>query len=264
MIVAGCDIGSLTAKAVLMQNEEILSTAMIRSTPKPQESAKLVMNSAMEAAGLSMDDISYAVGTGYGKSQISFVDSVESEIACHGRGAWWNVPSIRTVIDIGGQDAKVIRVDEHGNVTRYSYNDKCAAGTGRFLEVIAEALDVELEEMGALSLKSTEKVNISNQCVVFAETEVVSLINEGKEVADIINGLSRAMASRAASLAKGIGVEQDVAFTGGVAKNGGVALALGQALGYPLKALSIDPQINGALGAALIAQENLKQQQASI
>ena len=259
MIVAGCDIGSLTAKAVLMQNEEILSTAMIRSTPNPQESAKRVMNSAIEAAGLSMDDISYAVGTGYGKSQISFVDSVESEIACHGRGAWWNVPSIRTVIDIGGQDAKAIRVDEHGNVTRYSYNDKCAAGTGRFLEVIAEALDVELEKMGELSLKSTEKVNISNQCVVFAETEVVSLINEGKEVADIINGLSRAMANRAASLAKGIGVEPNVAFTGGVAKNGGVARALEQALGHPLIELNIDPQINGALGAALMAQEKLKQ-----
>ncbi len=259
MIVAGCDIGSLTAKAVLMQNEEILSTAMIRSTPNPQESAKRVMNSAIEAASLSMDDISYAVGTGYGKSQISFVDSVESEIACHGRGAWWNVPSIRTVIDIGGQDAKAIRVDEHGNVTRYSYNDKCAAGTGRFLEVIAEALDVKLEEMGELSLKSTEKVNISNQCVVFAETEVVSLINEGKEVADIINGLSRAMANRAASLAKGIGVEADVAFTGGVAKNGGVARALEQALGHPLIELNIDPQINGALGAALMAQEKLKQ-----
>jgi len=263
MIVAGCDIGSLTAKAVLMKNEEILSTAMIRSMPKPQDSARLVMNSALEAAGLSMDDILFSVGTGYGRSQISFVDSVESEIACHGRGAWWNVPSIRTVIDIGGQDAKVIRIDEQGNVTRYSYNDKCAAGTGRFLEVIAEALEVELEEMGDLSLRSTEKVNISNQCVVFAETEVVSLINEGKEVADIINGLSRAMANRAASLAKGIGVVQDVAFTGGVAKNGGVALALEVALGYPLKALNIDPQINGALGAALIAQENLKQQQAS-
>nr|MBC8246977.1 2-hydroxyglutaryl-CoA dehydratase [Deltaproteobacteria bacterium] len=163
--------------------------------------------------------------------------------------------------DIGGQDAKAIRIDEHGNVIRYSYNDKCAAGTGRFLEVIAEALDIELEEMGELSLKSTEKVNISNQCVVFAETEVVSLVNEGREVADIINGLSRAMANRAASLAKGIGVEQDVAFTGGVAKNRGVALALGQALGHPLMALNIDPQINGALGAALIAQENLKQQQ---
>jgi predicted CoA-substrate-specific enzyme activase len=264
MIVAGCDVGSVTSKAVLINNEEIVSTATIRSQPKPQESARLVIHSALQAAGLSMDDISYAVGTGYGKSQIYFVDSVESEIACHGRGAWWNVPSIRTVVDIGGQDAKAIRIDEHGNVIRYSYNDKCAAGTGRFLEVISEALDVPLEEMGELSLKSTEKVNISNQCVVFAETEVVSLINEGKEVPDIINGLSRAMANRAASLVKGIGVEQDVAFTGGVAKNQGVALALERALGYPLKALSIDPQINGALGAALLAQENLNHRKASV
>jgi len=263
MIVAGCDIGSLTAKALLMNDGEIVSTAVIRSTPKPHESARLVIDSALQTAGLSMVDISYAVGTGYGKSQIPFVNSVESEIACHGRGAWWNVPSIRTVVDIGGQDAKVIKIDEHGQVMRYSYNDKCAAGTGRFLEVIAEALEVKLEDMGELSLMSTEKVTISNQCVVFAETEVISLVNDGKEVADILNGLNRALANRAASLAKGLGVENDVAFTGGVAKNMGVARALEQSLGVPLKTLNIDPQINGALGAALLARENMEQHKAT-
>jgi len=173
------------------------------------------------------------------------------------------VPSIRTVVDIGGQDAKVIKIDEHGQVMRYSYNDKCAAGTGRFLEVIAEALEVKLEDMGELSLMSTEKVTISNQCVVFAETEVISLVNDGKEVADILNGLNRALANRAASLAKGLGVENDVAFTGGVAKNMGVARALEQSLGVPLKTLNIDPQINGALGAALLARENMEQHKAT-
>jgi predicted CoA-substrate-specific enzyme activase len=147
-------------------------------------------------------------------------------------------------------------MDDNGNVARYSYNDKCASGTGRFLEVMAEALEVPLDELGALASKSTEKLSISNQCVIFAETEVVSLVNEGKETADILNALHHSLAKRVASLARSIEVKTDVMMTGGVAKNSGVFNALAEALGIELKAVDgVDPQIMGALGAALYAQE---------
>jgi predicted CoA-substrate-specific enzyme activase len=203
-----------------------------------------------------MEDIEYCIGTGYGRKHIPFMDSLESEIACHGRGAIWQVPSARTVVDIGGQDAKAIRVDEKGNVERYVYNDKCASGTGRFLEIIADSLDIKLEDMGAISGRSTEKLTLSNQCVVFAETEIISLVNEGKEIADIISALHQAVANRAASLARGILVAPDAVMTGGVAKNSGMFEALQKALGMKLHRVD-NPQINGALGAALFAADTI-------
>jgi predicted CoA-substrate-specific enzyme activase len=255
MITAGCDIGSLTAKAVILKDNKIIGQEVIRVKTNPAESANDVLRLALEKAGVSQSDIRAAVGTGYGKDYISFAASTQSEISCHAKGAWWNLPSVRTIIDIGGQDAKAIRIDEKGNVARYIYNDKCAAGTGRFLEVMARAMEVKLEEMGDLSAQAKEKIRISNQCVIFAETEVVSLINEGRDVRDIINGLHHAMANRVASLAKSIEVHEDVVMTGGVAKNSGMFNALSEGLGVPVKALPIDPQINGALGAALFAAE---------
>ncbi|MBI9077303.1 MAG: 2-hydroxyglutaryl-CoA dehydratase [Desulfatibacillum sp.] len=255
MIVAGVDVGSLTAKAVILQNDKILASAVLRATPSPSQSAQAVMDMALAQAGLSQDDVAFTVGTGYGRKQIDFVNHVESEISCHARGAVWNLPSVRSIIDIGGQDAKAARIDENGNVERYGYNDKCASGTGRFLEVMAEALEVPLEDMGDLDLKATRDVSISNQCVVFAETEVISLVNKAYEVPDIVKGLHKAMAGRVAALAKSIGMESDVAFTGGVAKNKGLARALEKALGIELKFLETDPQTNGALGAALMAAQ---------
>lgn len=266
MIVAGCDIGSLTAKAVIMENGVMLSHAVIRAKTRPAESAELVMQKAMErakekiGAGLTQKDIGYVVGTGYGREQIPFVDQVESEISCHAKGAWQVMPSVRMIIDIGGQDAKATRLDDNGNVARYIYNDKCASGTGRFLEVMAEALEVPLEELGKLAAQSTEKLNISSQCVIFAETEVVSLVNEGFKTADILNALHHSLAKRVASLARSIDVKTDVVMTGGVAKNTGVFNALSEALGLPLKALDgVDPQIMGALGAALYADEKVRE-----
>jgi predicted CoA-substrate-specific enzyme activase len=242
-----------------MDEGKIISSSVILSKANPAESADEVMNTALTQAGLTLDDIHYSVGTGYGKEQISFVKRMESEISCHAKGAWWDTPSVRTVIDIGGQDAKAIRIDDTGKVIRYAYNDKCASGTGRFLEVMADALEVEIEEMGAIGKQAKEKVTISNQCVIFAETEVISLINEGKEVSNIVNGLHHAMANRVASLARSIGVEQDVVMTGGVAKNNGMFDALVKGLTFPVKALDhVDPQINGALGAALFAEEFLQ------
>lgn len=255
MITAGCDIGSLTAKAVVLKDGKIVGHQVIRVKANPGASADEVLALAAEAAGISRSDITATVGTGYGKEHIAFASSTCSEISCHAKGAWWSLPSVRTIIDIGGQDAKAIRIDEQGNVARYIYNDKCAAGTGRFLEVMASALEVDLADMGALSARSTERIRISNQCVIFAETEVVSLINEGRETCDIIRGLHHAMANRVASLAKSIEVHEDVVMTGGVAKNSGMFNALSEGLGVTVKALPVDPQINGALGAALFAAE---------
>ena len=256
MIVAGCDIGSLTAKAVLMESGKVISSAVIRAKNKPSESAGKVMQMVLERVGLQRDSIVCVVGTGYGRAQIPFVDSVESEISCHARGARYLLPSARMVIDIGGQDAKATRMDESGRVDRYLYNDKCASGTGRFLEVMAEALEIPLDEMGNISAGSKEKLTISNQCVIFAETEVISLVNEGKETPDIVNALHHAMAKRVAALARSIGIEEDVVMTGGVARNSGVFQALSEALNIQLKALNgADPQIIGALGAALYARE---------
>ncbi len=256
MIVSGCDVGSLTTKAVIMKDGDILASRVILSTANPRHSAEEVMELALRDAKLSRDDVEYSVGTGYGRNQVPFANRVESEISCHGKGAWWCLPSVRTVIDIGGQDAKAIKLDENGNVVRYTYNDKCASGTGRFLEIMAEVLEVKLEDMGEIGRQAKEDIGISSQCVIFAETEIISLVNEGKDLPDILNSLHRAMANRITSLAKSIGVEQDVAITGGVAKNAGVYHALAETLKTPLQALKIDPQINGALGAAILAQEN--------
>ena len=259
MIVAGCDVGSLTAKAVIMRGDEILAARVMRAKSHPEESANEIMGQALERAGLVMEEISYCVGTGYGRASIPFARSVESEIACHGKGAQWQMPSVRMVIDIGGQDAKAIRLDDQANVIRYVYNDKCASGTGRFLEVMADALNIDLNNMGEVSLSSQNPISISNQCVIFAETEIVSLVNEGRDIADIINGLHHALAHRVAALAKGIELQDDIVMTGGVAKNKGMFAALENALGKKIKDLDRDPQINGALGAAIFAAERLRQ-----
>jgi len=256
MIVAGCDVGSLTAKAVIMAGDDILSQAVMRVRAQPADAARQVMQQALDRTDLTLGDVTCCVGTGYGKDRVPFADRVESEIACHARGAWWRVPSARTIIDIGGQDAKAMRVDADGRVVRYIYNDKCASGTGRFLEIMADALEVRLEDMGRVGQTARETLAISNQCVIFAETEVVSLINAGKDVPDIVAALHRAMANRVASLAGSIGVENDVVMTGGVAKNAGVFDALAAGIDTALTPLDgLDPQIVGALGAALFAGE---------
>jgi (R)-2-hydroxyacyl-CoA dehydratese activating ATPase len=259
MIVAGCDVGSLTAKAVIMADDDILSQAVIRVRAQPADAARQVMQQALDGTDFTWEDMTYCVGTGYGKDRVPFADRVESEISCHARGAWWQVPSARTIIDIGGQDAKAMRVDAGGRVVRYIYNDKCASGTGRFLEVMADALEVRLEDMGRVGQTARETLVISNQCVIFAETEVVSLVNAGKDVPDIVAALHRAMANRVASLAGSIGVESDVVMTGGVAKNAGVFDALAAGIDTALKPLDgLDPQIVGALGAALFAGQHAR------
>jgi predicted CoA-substrate-specific enzyme activase len=255
MYVAGCDVGSLSAKALIMNNGDVLASHVIFARPEPEDSAREVMEKTLAKAGLSLTDISYCVGTGYGRNSIPFANAVESEIICHGKGAQWLMPEVHMVIDIGGQDAKAIRLDDSGNVIRFAYNDRCASGTGRFLEVMSGAMGINLEDMGEISSRSKNPLSISNQCVVFAETEIISLINTGNNLSDIVAGLHKSLAHRVAALARGIELSSEITMTGGVAKNSGMLAALEEALGVKLRKMATDPQIIGALGAALIARQ---------
>jgi len=257
MIVAGCDVGSLTAKAVIM-NGSILGHAVIKAKSKPEESAADVMDLALKNAGLKMEDISFCVGTGYGRNKIPFVHLAVSEIACHGKGAQWIMPSVRTVIDIGGQDCKAMRMDKDGNVLKFTTNDKCAAGTGRFLEVMAKLLGVSLDALGTISENAKDPLSLSSTCTVWVQAEVVHHLNSQKPVADIAAAINRAMAIRVAILANQIKAEKDICMSGGVAKNKGVVSQLEKVLGMKIKKLRYDPQIVGALGAAVIAGEKAK------
>ncbi len=253
MLVAGCDVGSLTAKAVILGDGELIAQHIVRGRTNPEESARQVYEAVLSKAGITEKDVRYCIGTGYGRKKIPFVNDVMSEIACHGMAVKWLLPSVRTIIDVGGQDAKAIRVDEKGDVARYVYNDKCASGTGRFLEIMSTAMGIGLEQLGQKSLESKTPIKISSQCTVFAETEVISQMNNGAKLPDLINGLHFAMAHRVASLARSIEFEKDVAMSGGVAKNIGMYRALEQALNLTFIKTKSDPQINGALGAALFA-----------
>jgi predicted CoA-substrate-specific enzyme activase len=260
MIVAGCDVGSLTGKAVILKDGEILSHAIVPTTPKPERTAKNAMDEALENGKLTLEEIGYIVGTGYGRVKIPFANSEISELSCHGKGAHSFIPSIRTIIDVGGQDCKVIKVSKDGKILDFAMNDKCAAGTGRFLEVMAKTLELKLEELGPISLESKNQAKITAQCSVFAETEVVSLMADGIEVPDIVAGIHDAIASRIMSLVYRVGLEEDLTITGGVAKNIGVVAFLEKKLGIQTKKLPVDPQLMGALGAALTAQEKAESQ----
>jgi predicted CoA-substrate-specific enzyme activase len=256
MLVAGCDVGSLTAKALLMEDGSILSSELRKVRPRPELSALEVMEEALRKAGRRWEEVAYCVGTGYGRVRIPFAQENVSEISCHGKGAHWLLPSVRTVIDIGGQDCKVIRVDGEGKLVNFVMNDKCAAGTGRFLELMARTLGVGVEELGKLS--STKLVPITNLCTVYARSEVLSYLAEGARPEDVAAGINQAMASRVKALASRVGVEREVVLSGGVAKNEGVVKYLQEMLGVPLVRLEFDPQLVGALGAALFAGERVK------
>ncbi len=263
MIVAGIDVGSLTGKCVILKAaqkfgmDEILSSSLTHTRVKPVTTATIVYEEALENANLTKGEIKYSVGTGYGRVKIPFADKNISEISCHGRGAFHYLPNVRTIIDVGGQDSKVIRVDASGKLSDFTMNDKCAAGTGRFLEVMARALETTLDQMGPLALQSNHPAMISAQCSVFAETEVVSLIADGIPVKDIVAGLTESIASRIVSLVNRIGLKEDVTITGGVAKNIGVVTSIEKKLNVKIKKVPIDPQLIGALGAALFAKDKV-------
>lgn len=251
---AGVDIGSVSTKACLLSQEGvILSYSIIGTGARPADAGNRALEQALESVGRTREEIRCIVGTGYGRVSLANADKTVTEIQCHAKGAYFLDPAIELVIDIGGQDSKVIRLDRKGSVIDFAMNDRCAAGTGRFLEVMARALDVGLDEMASLSLEGIP-VSISNMCTVFAESEVVSLVAREVEKERIIAGIHKSVAERTAALIDRVGLGEKVALVGGVAKNRGMKAALEKALVTPLF-VPKEPQIVGALGAAIVALE---------
>lgn len=254
MYFAGVDIGSTMTKVVVMdQNSSLLSAIKGPTGPEHRQLANKVMRQALEQARLQTDDISYIVATGYGRFNVPFADRQITELSCHARGVSSLFPNVRTAIDIGGQDAKCMKID-NGKLTSFVMNDKCAAGTGRFLEVTAATLGIRLEDMGDVSLKATKRTQISSMCTIFAQQEVTALISRGEKLENIVAGLHNALASRVAALAQRLGIEPDLVLTGGGAKNIGMVRAMEEILGCELL-VPEEPLLTGALGAAILASE---------
>ena len=254
MPVAGIDIGSLSTEVVILKKEEMLAQVIIPTGANSKLAAEKAMKEALEKSGLSFNELGYIVATGYGRVSVPFANKKVTEISCHGKGAFFLHPGVRTVIDIGGQDSKVIRLSPQGKVIDFVMNEKCAAGTGRFLEVMAHALETDLEEMSRPSAPSVKTANISSMCTVFAESEVVSLVAEGHPREEIIKGIIYSVVERTISLARRVGVEEELMMTGGVAKNIALREALEKSLGIKIT-VPDEPQAAGALGAALLAAE---------
>ena len=253
-LTAGIDAGSTTTKAVLLgAGRKVVSFSLLPTGPDSREASRQALLQALQAAGADERDVAGTVATGYGRD-IAEADKTVTEITCHARGVHAVLGSVRTIIDIGGQDSKAIRINGEGRVQDFAMNDKCAAGTGRFLEVMSRTLGIALNEMGTRSLASAKRVHVSSMCTVFAESEVVSLVARGEKVEDIVNGIHQAISDRVASLAVRVGLELPAAITGGVAKNQGVVRALEERLATRLD-IPGEPQITGALGAAIIAWE---------
>ncbi len=258
MYVLGIDSGSTSTNAVIFnENQEMKAFSVVRTGAKAGESAERVVKEVLEKAKLKREQISYIVSTGYGRVSIPFADETVTEISCHGKGAHYFNPNVRTILDIGGQDSKVIKLDSEGEVIDFVMNDKCAAGTGRFLEAIARTLEVEIEELGEIALKSKEEIVITSMCTVFAESEVISLIANNKEKADIANGICHAIASKAFSMIRRVGLEPEVMMTGGVAQNLGVVHAVEEKIQNKLY-ICKEPEIVGAVGAAMYAISKLR------
>jgi len=254
MITAGIDIGSATTKVVLMKDERILSYSIVPTGVNGREAAEKSFKNALVKAGIEMSDVKGVVATGYGRIRAPFTDKRVTEITCHARGVLHELRNAGTVIDIGGQDSKVISIGSSGRVVDFVMNDRCAAGTGRFLEVTAHALGINVSEMGGLALKSSNPLRISSMCTVFAESEVISLLAQGESKEDIIAGLHESISERISSMLNQISIQKEVVLTGGVAKNAGIIKSLERKLKMKI-IVPAEPQISGAVGAALIAQE---------
>ena len=248
----GIDIGSTASKCVMLADgKEIISKSLIAvgaGTSGPQRAIEEVLRQA----GMRKEDMSFILATGYGRNSLEdFADHQMSELSCHAKGAAFLFPEVRTVIDIGGQDVKILRV-ENGARTNFQMNDKCAAGTGRFLDVMARVLEVDVNDLGTLGAKSTKHVGISSTCTVFAESEVISQLAQDTDKCDIINGIHQSVAGRVAGLAHRVGVQDQVVMTGGVAQNEGIVKALEDQLGHKIHTSPLTQYV-GALGAALFA-----------
>jgi len=253
---AGVDIGSTMTKVVIV-NDAVLASVIGPTGPEHRKLANRVMEEALAKAKLAFEDITYVVATGYGRINVPFADKQITEISCHARGVAHLLPEVRTVIDIGGQDSKGIKLKD-GRAVDFVMNDKCAAGTGRFLEVTAEELGVSLEDMGRLSLEAKHRVEISSTCTVFAGQEVVAKLSEGVALPDIIAGLHEAIATRIYGMLRRLKIEREVAMTGGGAKNIGLVKAMEAKLGFPVL-VPPEPLLTGAIGAALLGRDIVRE-----
>jgi predicted CoA-substrate-specific enzyme activase len=250
----GIDIGSTASKCIIMKNGDEIAAKSLVDVGAGTSGPERAIQAVLAGAKLEMKDVAHVLSTGYGRHSMAEADSQMSELSCHARGAYFQFPNVRTIIDIGGQDAKVLRLDEDGMLINFVMNDKCAAGTGRFLDVMARVLEVRIDDLESLSEESTKDVTISSTCTVFAESEVISQLSRNTDKRDIIRGIHRSVASRAGALAKRIGLLDDVIMTGGVARNRGVLKALEEELGHKIYTSDL-AQYNGALGAALFAYQ---------
>lgn len=253
-IYAGVDVGSLAAKSVIIQGKKIIGFGLIPSGLHSEESGLNALAAAIKNAGIERSDIHAIVSTGYGRVSATYADKTVTEITCHAKGTNFLYPNARTIIDMGGQDCKAIRVSQDGAVADFAMNDKCAAGTGRFLEVMAGVFKVPLTELGDLALKASDHVPMSSTCTVFVESETISLVARGEKPENILAGIHYAIAHRVAGLFSRVGIESDVFFSGGVAKNKGMRKALEEVMKVKIIEPTFDPQLTGALGAAALAQ----------
>jgi predicted CoA-substrate-specific enzyme activase len=254
---AGVDVGSTQTKAVVIDERgAIVGRALIDTGANVVVAAERAYAQALEDARAQEEDVAYVVGTGYGRYRVTFGHTQVTEISCHGRGAVHMFPGTRTVLDIGGQDTKAIRIAPTGEILDFCMNDKCAAGTGRFLGAVAAALDIPLPELGPLALLSQKPVKITTTCTVFAESEVLSWLGRGKKAEDILFGVHASMISRSIGLMRRVGIESEVTFTGGVTRNIGIVQGLNQALGFAVN-VSEESHFMGAIGAALFARDHI-------
>lgn len=251
----GCDVGSTTGKAVIFGPEGIVGSSLIPSEIDPEITARMALEKACaNVSGLGdIGNLSYLIGTGYGRSEVPFANENISEISCHAMGAFWCDPFIRTILDIGGQDMKAIAIADDGAVREFAMNDKCAAGTGRFFEAMSRIFRMDLDEFSKLSLDAAKTIPVTAQCSVFAETEVISLLAKRNPPPDIAAGIQNAVGKRCFTLLKRVGLKPRLAVTGGCAKNQGLLMELRRLFQIDIAPLTIDPQLIGALGAAILA-----------
>ncbi len=260
LVTAGIDVGSVSSQAVIVVDGKLFAFSSMRTGSNSPDSAHNVMKWITEETGITLDDLGFCVGTGYGRVNVPFSGKAITEIACHARGAnFMYGPSVRTVLDMGGQDCKVIRCDERGKVTSFVMNDKCAAGTGRGMEVFADLLAVPIGDVGGMSFEVEEEPPpVSSTCVVFAKSEATGLLREGWSKSKVLAAYCSAMAHRVVTLLEQVGVEKEFAITGGIGKNAGVVKRLEKEVGVTALEPTMDTQIAGALGGALFAQNLLK------
>ena len=256
--VMGIDFGSTTAKTVILDLQgKVVASNVAHMGAVSGEGVKSSIDGALKEAGITQADVGRTVSTGYGRRMLDIADKNYTEITCHARGAVAMVPDARLVIDIGGQDSKVISVDSNGLVAQFAMNDRCAAGTGKFLEVLARAMEIELEEMGDVAMAAENELKISSLCATFAETEVISLRAEGHSKPDVLGAVHMAIANRTLGLVSRVGKKGPVVMTGGVAKNRAAVHYIEKVLGLPV-ILPGNPQVAGALGAALLALDDYR------